>query len=751
MPGTRLKIYLTAVAFLIVFAAQGLFAATIDVVKVEGNRRIPASTILKNAVKPGSEFDMNAIDSSVKKIFESGMIIDVKVDMNVDDDKLTLTYIVMEKPYVNKVYIEGNSEIREDTIRDAIVGLENQLLDRRKIEANLKKIEEVYNKENFYASKVKSDVEERGNNTVDVIFSVEEGPEASIQKINFYGNDFYETDDLMDEMETNEEGFFSFLSGSGKLVRDQLDNDIAKLYRLYRNNGFAKVQIGEPEVILDESKKNITLAVRIIEGKRYRMGKIAFEGNKQKTTEELESVVTLKTGEFFNHDKFTKDIEKLTDQFTEIGYAYANVDPETSADEERATYDVTYKIDENVLVKINRINIRGNSNTRDRVIRREFDIHEGDIYNSTDIKNSKNNIQYTDYFEKVVISEDRVTDDIVDLNVDVEDKRTGQFIVGMGYSTVDNLSVMAKLEQKNLFGLGYKMNFTSEFTEKRTDYALYFTNPWLFDKPVSFGFGVFKSRRSYYEYTKKSQGFSLTFGHQLIKRKLFATYRYLFEDVEITDVDDGASDYIKDDEGTTKVRSITPKLTWDTRNHPYDPTAGNYLSGYVKYAGNGLGGDRDFYKTIIEGIQYFPMFEDSTIAIRTEGALAQPFAGNDLPIAERFRLGGIYTVRGYSFGSISPVDNDGEEYGGNKYVLANVEYIFPISKESNLKGAVFHDMGQAYKEGEEYFSGELKKSVGIEFRWYSPIGPLRLVYGRKINPEDNESTSRWDFTVGGMF
>ncbi|KAA0257732.1 outer membrane protein assembly factor BamA [Deferribacter autotrophicus] len=723
----------------------------IDKVEVRGNHRIPLSTIIENGVKPGDDFDLKKIDESVKNLYKTGLFLDVKVDLTIKDEKVVLTYIVKEKPYINKIYFEGNDEIKEDTLKEVLVIHEGDPFNKRRIEQSIAEIRRKYEDENFYNVKVSYDIEERKDNSVDLIFTIDEGKEAKVVKINFYGNKAFKDKELKKIIETDEKGFFSWLTGSGKLKREELELDRERIRAKYLNSGYMRVKVAEPEVKLSDDKTKITITFRIEEGKPYKVRKITFEGNVHRKDDELKKRLTLKEGELFSSEKFRHDIDSLTDAFTEIGYAFANVDPNTILNDEKQTVDIVYKIEENVLVHINEIIINGNTKTRDRVIRREFDIHEGEIYNSKKIRASKRHVENTGYFEEVSLVEDPVAQDKVDLKLDVREKPTGMFTLGAGYSTLDGFVGTIQVSQQNLFGLGYKLSLKSEFSAKRTDYTLSFTNPWLFDRPITFGFDLYNLKRSYFEYTKKSMGGALRLGHSIIERKLYAYYRLAYDKIDIYDIDDTASDYIKEQEGKTVTISFTPSLVWNTLDNPFDPTKGNKSRVFVKYAGGILGGDNNFVKTGVESAQYFPLFWKFVGMLHGEIGYVKSLNGDPIPIDERYRLGGMYSVRGFKYGDISPKDETGYDYGGDKYVLFNAEVTFPLSEAAKLKGVIFFDAGQVYDNGEDYFSYDLRKSVGFGFRWFSPIGPLRLEYGRKLDRKEGESLDRWDFSIGGMF
>lgn len=379
------------------------------------------------------------------------------------------------------------------------------IIDSKKVEANLKIIEDKYHDEKFYSAEVTADIEVRGNNTVDIVYLIKEGVEAKITEIKIIGNKHFKRKEILKEIETSEKGFWSWATGSGKLKKSELAIDVEKIKAKYLREGFAKVQVGEPRITLSEDKKKIELTFVIEEGLRFKVGNVEFAGYEHVTLDKLKESAVLKTGDWFNIEEFQNDVKRVTSAFTSIGYAYANVNPTTVLNDEAQTVSIKYTVEENQLVYINRVNIRGNTKTRDRVIRREFDLTEGDLYSSTLITDSKKrHIEFTDYFSEVRLSETPIAEDKVDLDVDVRDKMTGMFSVGAGYSSIDGVTGVLSVTQKNLFGKGYELTTKAEFSEKKADYTIGFVNPWLFDRPYSFGFDIFKTDREYYEYKKKS-------------------------------------------------------------------------------------------------------------------------------------------------------------------------------------------------------------------------------------------------------
>ena len=570
-----------------------------------------------------------------------------------------------------------------------------------------------------------------------------------IEKISFLGNEAINDKKLKKAISTKKKWFLSWLTGSGRLKREDLMIDRDRIRNEYYNNGYIKMEVGEPEAKIHKKDNFIEVVFRIKEGPQYKVSNIGFEGNSHLTYDDLIKIVQLKKGSVFSSDKFRKDIENLTKAFTAEGYAFANIDPRTYTDDDERQVRLNYVIEENQLVYINRIIIEGNVKTRDRVIRRQLRIVEGEKYSSTKIERSKDAIQKTNYFEEVGVVEDPVGNDKMDLHLKVKEKSTGTFTIGAGFSTLDGIVGLFQISQNNLFGLGYSARLTGELGTERSRYILNFTNSWLYDKPITLGIDLFRWEDEYFDYDERVTGAAVRIGHPIIGRKLYITYRLAYEILRISDIEEGSSWQIKQFKGDTSTVSIAPSLVWNTLDNPADPARGNKTELMVKYAG--LGGDSEFVKTVFSSQQYQPLIWKFVGMLNGEIGYVNEISNKPVPLNERFFLGGMHSIRGYKYGDISPEDEAGYEYGGDKYLLFNAETTFPLSEEINLKGVVFFDMGNVWESGESILSSGLKKAVGAGLRWNSPFGPLRIEYGYKLDKEHGEDTGRLDFSVGGVF
>ncbi len=518
--------------------------------------------------------------------------------------------------------------------------------------------------------------------------------------------------------------------------------------------GYAKVALSEPDLRFhpdDPSKAD--LIIRINEGDKYNVRSIEIDGYENIDLEKLKSVTNLKVGEVFNVRQYQEDIANLTEVYTSSGYAYANVEPIISLDDESKEADIVYKIEEGNLVKVGRINITGNKTSHDNVIRRQIDQLEGELYNSTFIKEAKANTMATGFYENVQITEKDNGDDTIDIDINVTEQATGSFTVGAAYSTVDGFLGMVQIARSNFLGWGHDISLKAEIAQRRMDFSFSYTDPWFMDWPVSVGLDLYNYENDWYEYTRRALGGSIRVGHAIIKRRLFMNYSFSIYNVDIFDIDQYASRYIKEQAGKTQTHSISPAIVWNNLNNATDPTSGNKSQFFVDFAGNFLGGDAHYVEFGLESSQFIPLWRDNLVLMLHGelGYIIPNKSGTKIPVDERYRLGGINSVRGFDFGSIGPRDIDGYEYGGDKYFVVNVELIFPIKKDINLKGVVFFDMGQAYSEEQHFFNTNFRKSVGVGIRWLTPMGPFRLEWGYKLDRRKDEDPYKFEFSIGGTF
>jgi outer membrane protein insertion porin family len=720
----------------------------INAIEIQGIRRIEESALKsKISQRTGDPISQDKTNEDIKNIFKMGYFDDVRAEIEPLEGGIKLIYIVKEKPTIIKIDFQGNEEFNDEKLREQIIITTGAIADDVLIQENAQRLRMFYEGEGYWLSRIVPVVKEFTPHEVSLTYQIEEGNKIKIKKIHIDGNQNLSSKTIKKAIETKEWWIFSFVTSSGYYQKARMDADLERIRDLYFNNGFIKVAVGNPDVRLTEDKEGMTISIPVSEGDQYTISSVECSGNTVFQDEEIKKMVTMSPEQLFSKEVLRKDILAISDLYSESGYALITVTPDLVPDEENRLVKVVLKIDEGEKYWIGRIEISGNTKTRDKVIRREVRLDEGDIYNSALIKRSYERINNLNYFENVDVSpQPRPEEKLVDLDIEVKERPTGFFSIGGGYSSVEQFIAMVELTQGNLFGRGQFAKIRAELGGRTTYYDLTFKDPWFLDKPLTFSANVYKSTRQYIEYDKEATGFGLSLGKRFAEY-WWTNFAYNFEDAEISDVDEEAPTIIKDQEGQNTTSSITPSLTRDSRNNFLDPTRGSRNTVYVTYAG--LGGTNNFVKTELDSAWYFPV-KSSAFMLRGRFGYATGIGNKDLPLYERFYVGGIYTVRGLDFGEAGPEDEEtGDEIGGTEQLIFNTEFIFPLITEIKLKGVVFFDAGNAYDEFENF--PELRYTTGLGIRWISPIGPVRIEWGYNLDKEEDESASRFEFAFGSFF
>ncbi len=721
----------------------------VKAIEIRGNRRIETGTIKsKIRVREGDTVSASILRENLKAIYGMGYFRDVQIETEDFEGGLKVIFIVEEKPFVAEVNIEGNEEITTDKLKEEITITSYTFIDERSIKENTEKLRAYYEKEGFYHVRIIPVIKTLAPDRVSILFYIEEGKKVSIKLIMFEGNKVFTEKRLRKVIKTKKKWLFSWLDGSGIYKKEEAFDDLERIREFYLNNGYIEAQIGEPRVSLSEDRRWITLTIPISEGEQYRIRNINVSGNTIFIAKELLEKLELKPGDIFNRGVFRKDMTVISDMYGEKGYVFMDVSPYFSPDPVARLLDIALNIEERNKVKVGKINILGNEATRDKVIRREIRLNEQETINTMALKRSYQRLNNLNFFESVEITTEQVDRETLDLNIKVKDKPTGTFSIGGGYSSIDRWIGQTEISQGNLFGRGQLLKAKGEFSSRRTNYSLSFREPWLLDTPTSGTISLFDQEREYYEYKRKNRGFSLSLGRSF-REYYGGNIAYTWEKVRIFDVQSTASQRIKDEEAKGELLTSTVGMTFyrDTRDNFLDPHEGSENTISVEYAGGYLGGDNAFGKYTYGSAWYFPLFWNTVIMFRGKIGYAEGLWGRELPLNERFFVGGINTVRGFDFGEAAK-DKD---LGGNKELIFNAEYSLPLVPEAMLKGVLFFDAGYAYDNDEGFAIGKLRYGAGGGFRWISPIGPLRLEWGYNLDPEPGEKQSRWDFSIGTFF
>jgi outer membrane protein insertion porin family len=723
----------------------------INTIEVKGLKRIDGSAVkAKITQKQGEPISQEKTNEDIKNIFKMGYFDDVRAEIESFEGGVRLIYVVREKPTVVKIDLQGNEEFDDTKLREKLSISTGAIADTVLIQDNANKLRAFYEEEGYWLSRIIPVIKSLSADEVSLTYQIEEGPKIKIRKIVTEGTKALSTGKVKGVMETKEWWLFSFLTSSGYYQKERMEMDVERIRDLYFNNGYIKVVIGEPAVRLTEDKQGMIITVPVSEGDQYRVSSISLSGNKVFSDDVIRKRISMAPEKPFSKGTLRKDILSISELYSENGYALITVTPDLVPDEKKKLVQVALNIDEGEKYRIGRIEISGNTKTRDKVIRREVRLDEGDVFNSSLLKRSYERINNLNFFETVeLVPKPRPEEKLVDVDIKVKERPTGFFSIGGGYSSVEKFIAMIELTQGNLFGRGQFIKLRAELGGRTTYYDLTFRDPWFLDKPLSFSTNVYKISKEYIDYDKEATGFGISLGKRF-REYWWGELSYNFENAKISNVDEDdpdVSDIIKDQVGTSTTSSITPSITRDSRDNYLDPSKGSRNSLYTTFAG--LGGSNKFFKGEVDSAWYFPL-GSTTALLRGRFGYAAGFAGEELPLYERFYVGGIYSVRGLGFGEAGPRDEDsGDPIGGTEELIFNVEYIFPLITEIRLKGVVFFDAGNAYVDFENF--GDLRYTTGLGVRWISPVGPVRIEWGYNIDKKTGEEPSKFEFAFGSFF
>jgi outer membrane protein insertion porin family len=720
----------------------------VNSIEIRGAKRIEESSIKsKITQRVGDPISQEKVSEDIKNIFNMGYFEDTRAEIEPFEGGIKLIYVVKEKPTIARIEFQGNKKIDDSKLKEKLTITTGSIADAVLIQDNANRLRAFYEEEGYWLSSIVPVTKRISPDEVSLTYQIEEGSKVKIKKINIEGNKAIPAKLIKKTMSTKEWGIFSFITSSGYYRKDQMDVDIEKIRDLYFDRGFIKVAIGEPEIKLTSDKKGMNITIPISEGDQFKISSVEFSGNKVFSDDEIKKRITLIPNTPFSKANLRRDILSISELYSENGYAVAAITPDLIPDENARLVKVSLKIDEGDKYRIGKIEISGNTKTRDKVIRREVRLDEGDVFNSKLLKRSYERINNLNFFENVdIIPKPRPEEKLVDLEVKVKERPTGYLSVGGGYSSVDKLIGMVEITQGNLFGRGQLLKLRGEIGGRTTYYELTFKDPWFMDKPIFFSSTLYKLQQEYIEFDKKSAGFGLSFGKYL-SEYVRGDISYNYENATIYNVSENAATIIKEQEGTFSTSSLTPSIVRDSRDNYIDPTRGSRNSIYLTYAG--LGGKNKYIKGELDSARFFPI-KKTTFMLRGRFGYAAGIWGKDLPLYERFYVGGIYTIRGLDWGDAGPKDEKtGDPIGGTTELIFNAEYIFPLLTEMKLKGVVFFDLGNAYESFDNF--GKFRYTTGAGIRWISPMGPIRIEWGYNLNRKAGENASRFEFTFGSFF
>ena len=725
-------------------------------IAVRGNKRIEADAIVGvMQTREGDLINPARLREDLKAIYKLGYFTDVKFDVSEKPEGRVLTVIVKEKPSIRNIIFRGNFSVKDKNLKDAMeiksLSVASETAIKEAVERGLK----VYREKGYYGAKVTYKLEPITPEEVNLVFNIEEGGPVTIREIKFEGNAAFTAKELKKVIETKEKGLplISRITGAGKLVPERLEQDAEKIGAFYFNHGYIKAKVGEPKV--DVKAGNAYITFPITEGPQFKVGKVGIQGDLIEDKEELLKKIHINKESIYSREVIQKDITTLSDLYADQGYANADVTPLLKENDKKRTVDITFDITKGKKVYFERIEIAGNVKTRDKVIRRELRVYEQELFNATKLKEGMKNLKRLEYFEDVNLSTSPgTTPDRLNLKVTVKEKPTGSFGVGIGYSTQDHLVGMIEVSQNNLFGRGQRLQVQALIGTIASRYRISFTEPYFFDRPLSLGIDAYNWMRIFDEYTQHSTGGSIRLAHPLRWKytRLFGSYRWDY--VKLNDLSYSAelTPTIVEASRIHNTSAMTIGISRDTRDSLFTPTHGMNSSITVEWAG--LGGQVAFLRYIIDQAFYRPLKWGTVGVFHVRGGYLQALSYGQQPSYELFYLGGIDTIRGFRYATISPRDPvTHDRVGGNKFFQINTELRFPVPRLKNygIVGLVFFDCGNVYGSSARLITPNVRTSMGGGIRWFSPMGPLRIEWGYNLDKKSYEQQSAWEFTIGGTF
>jgi outer membrane protein insertion porin family len=741
--------------FLITLCIQAWAAGPDRIAKIDvtGNERIEKGLVM-NAVKTkeGDPYDSDKLREDMKNIYKTGFFSDVQVDVKDTDKGKAITFVVIERPPIKAIYISGNKKVKTSDIRDKLKVKIGTVLNTDKIKESVDEIRKLYASKGYYAARINYGIEYPEGGETSVTFSIDEPEMAFVRKISFTGNKVYTAGTLKGYMRIREKGLFSWITGSGILDEENLEDDRKNIEGFYHDKGYVRAKVGIPDIKVSPDGRSITISLPLDEGNIYKVGSIDFKGDVIFGSDELTKDLKSKSGRTFRSTLFQEDVLMLTDLYQDRGYAFCDIAPLTAIDDEARTVNVTFEIAKGQEVFFNRINILGNIRTRDKVIRRELRFAEGDRFSSSKLKRSKRSLRNTTFFKDVDMKLVRTDEpDKVNLDLSVEERPTGSLSLGVGYSSTDRVILTGTIAQENLMGTGRRMFLEAGLGAFTQQFRFNYLEPYLFDRNIHGGFQAlnFKRIMDTYDYNKQGGSVSLT---RPLTDYVRLGLRYRYEITEVTNIDASATDLIRQQEGRSTTSSVTVNLNKMTINDVMNPTSGYNADVSFELAGGAFGGSNEFYRAVATYGRYFPFkFIDSAFFFRGIAGTIRPYSGRDIPIYEKFYVGGINSVRGFRYGEAGPKDASDQVLGGKNELIFNAEWIFPIYKPAGVKGVIFYDAGSGFDDNNGFLLNGIRTSAGFGIRWFSPMGPIRLELGFNLSPREGEKGNVFDFTMGTQY
>ena len=730
-------------------------------IRVEGAQRTEAGTVFSYLpVKVGERMDDDKAAAAIKALYATGFYSDIRLEVEND----VLIVFLVERPAISQIDINGAKEFTKENLKDGLktAGIsEAKIFDRSLLDRAEKEIKRQYTSRGFYSAKVSSTVTPIERNRISLTFTIDEGEVSRIVDINIIGASAFSESTLLKEFELTTGGWFSWFTKDDQYSKQKLSGDLEKLKSYYLNRGYLEFNIESTQVSITPDKEKIYITVNIAEGPVYKITDIKFQGELKITEAEMRSLLLFSPGETFSRQKIVDSVKRISDRLGNDGYSFANINPVPDPDRVNKTASFTMFVDPGRRVHVRRINVQGNSRTRDEVVRRELRQLESAWYSNEKIARSKERLERTSFFEDITIETPSVpgTNDQVDLNVTVKERNTGSLQFGIGYSNAEKLTISASVSQANIFGSGNQLSFRINNSTISKAYEVSYLNPYWTVDGIARGFDLYQrdlntASLNTGSYNSSSSGVGVRFGvpvteydglnfglgYERTKLGLdsFSPQRYI--------------DYVNT--FGTKSDTLRGSLGFsrDTRDSIYFPR-----NGYLIEAGAEMGlpgGDVKFYR-FQSKVQYLrPIWGPIVLNVNAEFGYANGYGGKPLPFFKNFYAGGVDSVRGFEQSSLGPKDTNGDFIGGNRRIIGNFEVLFPmpgVKGDKSVRLSAFVDVGNVFGTNEKMRLSDLRSSVGIGVSWFSPVGPLKFSLAKPIRQKPEDKVERFQFLLGRVF
>ena len=708
--------------------------------------------------KPGQPYSESLVEQDIRALYATGAVQNVRIFGEQDGERVKVMVVLQTRSLVNEIEINGAERISAKSLRKRIDLKINGRLTEQNLEEARQKIIEAYQAKGFTNVDVKYKVDtDEARGTSRVVYTITEGTKGAVNAVRFEGNTKFGDRILRKQMKTKGKTLYSFIDKSGRLDETQLEQDLNAVKEYYQDHGYIDVEV--KEVRRERTNGKLTLVVVLAEGPIYHVGKLSIHGQKVANEQRIRALLKMKEGNVYSPKQVRDDTKKLTDAYGSGGYVDLRVSPQ-GVPGGPGKIDVTYSIEEGQPSFVQRINIVGNTRTKDKVIRREVLIAPGDILNSVRVETTKKRLDNLGYFSKVeTYPEDTGVTGRKDLTIQVEEKRTGSLNFGAGFSTIDQLVGFVELTQGNFdllnwpgfTGAGQKFRARIQFGSQRKDVVVSLTEPYFLDRRLSLGGQVFYSEADFLSsiYSQRNYGFSLDL-RKPITSFLYVSLNYRLENTELFNIDPNASSALLLEAGKATKSEITTSLVFDTRDNPFLTRRGQRVVLTPFVAGGPLGGNTQIYGFDLQASQYFHLWKDTILLFNGEVATVDTWENGDrVRIYDRLFLGGSNNLRGFPFREIGPKDENGEPTGGQSMARATIEWTFPIIEKA--RGAVFYDMGFVNSDAWSFGFNHMASDIGIGLRLDLPIGPLRLDYGYPVMRDGYNGGGHFNFNVGYQF